>query len=201
MAKQDPRIDAYIEKAAPFAQPILRHLRGLVHQASPKVEETIKWGMPHFEYKGLLCGMAAFKAHCTLGFWKGALILPADDKGERAGMGHFGKITDLSDLPSEKILVGYIKKAVALNEAGTKVPERANPSPKPPLAVPPDLADGLRGNVKARKHFEALSPSQRKEYIVWITEAKRAETREKRLATTLEWLAEGKSRNWKYENC
>ncbi len=202
MPSKDPRIDTYIAKAAPFAQPILKHLRKVVHAGCPKVEETLKWSMPHFDYKGMMCGMAAFKAHCSFGFWKAALIFPEDSVTEREAMGHFGKITELSDLPSEKVLLGYVRKAAALNDAGVKAPGRSAPKKKPQeLVVPEYLTAALRNNRKARETFEKLSQSCRKEYVEWLTEAKRDETREKRLATTLEWLAEGKSRNWKYQNC
>ncbi len=118
MPKKDPRLDAYIAKSAPFAQPILKQLRKVVHAGCPEVEETLKWSMPHFDYKGPLCGMAAFKRHGSFGFWKAALILPVDLGIERKGMGQFGPITTLSDLPTEEILVGYVRKAVELNEAG-----------------------------------------------------------------------------------
>ncbi|MEP6821034.1 MAG: YdeI/OmpD-associated family protein [Chthoniobacterales bacterium] len=202
MPSKDPRIDAYIAKAAPFAQPILKHLRKVVHAGCPKVEETLKWSMPHFDYKGMMCGMAAFKAHCSFGLWKAALIFPEDSATEREAMGHFGKITTLSDLPSEKVLLGYVRKAAALNDAGVKAPGRSATKKEPEEVVVPDyLIAALRNNRKARETFEKLSKSCRKEYVGWLTEAKRDETREKRLATTLEWLAEGKSRNWKYQAC
>lgn len=202
MPSKDPRIDAYIAKAAPFAQPILKHLRKAVHASCPKVEETLKWSMPHFDYKGMMCGMAAFKAHCSFGFWKAELIFPEDAAKERETMGHFGKITKLSDLPAEKVLLGYVRKAAALNDAGVKTPTRSERTKKPQALVVPDyLTAALRNNRKARETFEKLSYSCRKEYVGWLTEAKRDETREKRLATTLEWLAEGKSRNWKYQAC
>ncbi len=199
MAKKDPRIDAYIAKATPFARPILKHLRKIVHTGCPQVEETIKWSMPHFDHKGMLCGMGAFKAHCVFGFWKPALIFEGDSKKQEEAMGQFGCIRTLDDLPSDKVLVGYVKKAAALNEAGIKEPKEKKNSAVP--AIPDYLAASLRNNKKARATFEKMSPSKRREYVEWLTEAKRDETREKRLATTLEWLAEGKSRNWKYERC
>lgn len=202
MASKDPRIDAYIAKSADFAQPILVHLRALVHAACPDVEETMKWSFPHFMYKGMLCGMSAFKQHVAFGFWKGKLII--DDAGRDLddAMGQFGRITKLADLPSKKVLSGYVKKAMALNDAGVKSPTRTkSATPKAPADVPDDLAAALAKNAKARKTFDAFTPSQRREYIEWITEAKRETTRVQRLATTLEWLAEGKQRNWKYMNC
>jgi uncharacterized protein YdeI (YjbR/CyaY-like superfamily) len=191
----DPRIDAYMAKSAPFAQPILRHLRSIVHAACPNVVETIKWGMPHFDYLGIMCAMAAFKAHCTFGFWKGALII---GKQHQNAMGQFGRITDIKDLPSKQQIGAYVKAAMKLNEAGAKAPHMRNRQVRKPLPVPKDLAAALKGNKRARTVFSGFSPSNRRDYIEWITEAKTDETRERRLATTLEWLEEGKPRNWKY---
>ena len=196
MATHDPRVDAYIAKSADFARPILLHLRKLVHAACPEVSETIKWGVPHFDYKGMMCGMASFKGHCTFGFWKGGLVL--DGNAERTAMGHFGRLTSLDDLPADKTLIGYVKKAAALNDSGVKA-ARASRAQKKPARTPADLAARLARNAAARKTFAALSPSHKREYIEWITEAKTDATREKRVATTLVWLAEGKSRNWKYQ--
>jgi len=202
MGTRDPRIDAYIEKAADFAQPILKHLRQTVHAACPDVEETMKWSSPHFLYKGMLCGMSAFKQHCAFGFWKGKLVVGDDGRTLEDAMGQFGRITTLRDLPPKKTLIAYIKKAMALNEEGVPSPMRAKrAAPKPPVAVPDDLAAMLRKNKKAQTTFDAFSPSHRREYVEWIGEAKREETRKKRLQTTIEWLAEGKSRHWKYVNC
>jgi len=198
MATKDPRIDAYIAKSADFAKPILKHLRAVVHAGCPQVEETIKWSMPHFDYKGVMCGMAAFKEHCAFGFWKADLILDRDRQAEKSGMGSFGSIKSLDDLPSEKTLIGYVKKAAALNEAGIKAPGRTQPKKRKPILVPADFAAALKKNTKARKTFEDFSPSHRREYLEWITEAKREETRKDRLAKTLKLLAQGKSRNWKY---
>jgi uncharacterized protein YdeI (YjbR/CyaY-like superfamily) len=195
MAKKDPRIDAYIDKAAPFAKPILKFLRKAVHAGCPEVEETIKWSMPHFDFKGPMSGMAAFKEHCAFGFWKSKLIFGATGKGEEA-MGHFGRITSLSDLPNEKALIGYVRKAAELNEKGIKASDRKK---RKPLPVPAYLTAALKKNAKARKTFENFSPSQRRDYIEWVTEAKREETRRQRLKITLEWLAQGKPRNWKYQ--
>jgi uncharacterized protein YdeI (YjbR/CyaY-like superfamily) len=198
MATRDPRIDAYIAKSAEFAKPILKHLRKIVHAGCPQVEETMKWSMPHFDYKGVMCGMAAFKAHCAFGFWKSELILDRDKQAEKSGMGSFGCIKSLKDLPNEKTLIGYVKKAAALNEAGIKVPGRAQPKKRAPIPVPPYFAAALKKNAQARKTFEAFPPSHRREYLEWVTEAKREETRNERLTKTIKWLAEGKSRNWKY---
>jgi uncharacterized protein YdeI (YjbR/CyaY-like superfamily) len=198
MATKDPRIDAYIARSAPFAKPILKYLRKVVHAGCPEVTETIKWSMPHFDYKGMMCGMAAFKAHCAFGFWKGDLVLGRDREEEKPGMGTFGCIKSLTDLPNEKTLVGYVKKAAALNDAGIKAPGRAAPKKRAPIPVPDDFAAALKKNAKARQTFDSFSPSHRREYLEWITEAKREETRKERLAKSVKWLAEGKARNWKY---
>ena len=203
MGKKDPRVDAYIEKAKPFAQPILRHIRQVVHAACPKTEETLKWSLPTFMYEDeMLCGMGAFKEHAVLGFWKASLILDKEGrKLEDDAMGQFGCIKTVKDLPPKRELTGYIRKAMELNEQGIKV-QRARPAaPKAAAKVPADLAAALKKNKKAAATFEAFPPSCRREYVEWITDAKRDETRMKRLKTTIEWLAEGRKRNWKYENC
>ncbi len=194
-------MDVYIARSQPFARPILEHLRACVHAACPKTEETIKWGFPHFDYEGMLCSMAAFKAHCAFLFWK-ASLLSASDKlaknGEEA-MGHLGRITSVADLPSQKVLKGYIKEAMRLNEQGVAVkrPARAQASKK--VELPAAFAKALRAKAKAFSAFEAMSPSHKREYIAWITEAKKDETRERRIATAVTQIAEGKSLNWKYE--
>jgi uncharacterized protein YdeI (YjbR/CyaY-like superfamily) len=196
MGTRDPRVDAYIERSAEFAKPILAHFRGIVHDACPAVEETIKWGFPHFTHGGILCSMASFKQHCAFAFWKGALVV---DEGSRDAMGQFGRVTSLDDLPARKVLAGYVKQAVRLNEEGAKAPPRAKPkAPRAPLAVPDDLAAALRKDRKAQATFDAFPPSQRREYLEWITVAKGADTRARRLETAIEWMAEGKPRNWKY---
>jgi len=202
MPTTDPRIDAYIEKSAEFAQPVMAHLRDLIHKACPQVSETLKWSMPSFEYKGILCGFAAFKNHCTFGFWKQSLMETDVFPKNKTAMGSFGRITSLKDLPSDKVMIDLIHQAMELNEKGIKV---ARPKPsaaaKKDLVIPDDLVSALNKNKKAQAQFDRFSYSHRKEYIQWITEAKTEPTRNKRLATTIEWLAEGKSRNWKYENC
>jgi uncharacterized protein YdeI (YjbR/CyaY-like superfamily) len=200
MPSTDPRIDAYIEKQADFAQPILIHLRTLIHKACPQVTETLKWSMPSFEYKGILCGIAAFKQHCTFMFWKQSLMETDAFPKNKTAMGSFGRITSLKDLPTDKVIIGLIHQAVELNEKGIKVP-KAPAVPKKQLAVPKELITALGKNKKAKSVFDAFPPSQKREYIEWITEAKTEPTRNKRLATTVEWLSEGKRRNWKYENC
>ena len=202
MASRDPRVDAYIAKSADFARPILAHLREVVHAACPDAEETMKWSFPHFQYKGLLCSMAAFKEHCAFGFWKSSLVMGEGTEAEKA-MGQFGRITKLSDLPSKKVLTGYIKKAMKLNDDGVKSPNRMKPKDKAPrpVVVPDDLSKALRASSAAQATFEKFSPSHKREYIEWITEAKSPATRSRRLETAIEWMAEGKPRNWKYMNC
>jgi len=202
MPTTDPRIDAYIQKSADFARPILEHIRKLVHKAYPNVEETMKWSMPFFQNNGaIICNMAAFKEHCAFGFWNAPLM--KDPEGilqikDRGAMGHLDRITSKKDLPSDKILTAYIREAAALNEAGIKkvAPKK---TPKKELPVPEELTAAFKKNKKAQATFEGFSPSHRREYIEWITEAKTDATREKRIATTVEWLTEGKSRMWKYE--
>jgi len=197
MGTRDPRVTAYITQAAPFARPILTHLRELVHAACPEAEETLKWRMPVFMYHGILCSMAAFKEHAAFGFWKGSLVFDSDKA--REAMGTFGRLTAVADLPSKRALTAYVRKAMTLNAEGITAPPRRAARPKPPLRTPPDLGAALRKHTKARATWEDSSPSHRREYVEWITEAKRPETRARRVATTVEWLAEGKSRNWKYE--
>jgi uncharacterized protein YdeI (YjbR/CyaY-like superfamily) len=195
MGKKDPRVDAYIEEAEVFARPILRHLRTLVHAACPDVEETMKWSFPHFDYRGIMCSMASFKAHCAFGFWKAALVL--GDKAADGAMGHLGRITSIDDLPSEKVLTGYVKTAARLNEEGVRV-ERTARRRKPPVEAPADLLRALEKNKKARAAFEAFPPSHKRDYVEWIVEAKGEDTRRRRLETAVAWMASGKPRNWKY---
>ena len=201
MGKKDPRIDAYIAKSAAFAKPILKRLRKVVHAGCPEVEETLKWNMPAFMYKGPLAGMAAFKQHCTFGFWKHALLAREGNgafKGAAQAMGQFGRITSLSDLPGEKALLRLVEKAAALNEQGVKLPPRPKPKPNRKLSAPADLMRALRKNPKALEAFEGFSYSHRKEYVEWVVVAKTDETRARRLATAVDWMAQGKSRHWKY---
>jgi uncharacterized protein YdeI (YjbR/CyaY-like superfamily) len=204
MPTYDPRIDAYIDKSAEFAQPILTHLRELVHQACPDVEETMKWSMPHFDYKGVMCSMASFKQHCSFSFWKAFLLKdPKRYIKERAaqggeGMGHLGRITSLEDLPPDKALIDLIKQAKKINDEGLKLPPKEKKATKE-VATPDYFLKELKKNISASAVFENFSPSQKKEYVQWITEAKSEDTRNKRMATAIEWIAEGKKRNWKYE--
>jgi uncharacterized protein YdeI (YjbR/CyaY-like superfamily) len=196
----DPRIDAYIGRQADFARPILEHLRSAVHSACPQAEETTKWGMPHFLYKGrMLAGMAAFKAHATFGFWRAKDVL-GETGAEREAMGQFGRLTSVADLPPDDVLHELIGKAMALAEAGTH-PARPKAAAKPEPETPADLDSALSANPAARATFDGFPPSCRREYVEWVVEAKRPETRGRRVGQAVEWMAEGKRRNWKYEKC
>lgn len=205
-AKKDPRVDQYIADCEPFARPILKHLRKTILGACPEGEETLKWGMPHLMYRGsIVCGFSGFKQHCALGFWDGREVVG----GERTeGAGHFGKITSTQDLPSAQTLAGFVRKAMKLIEArgpGKKkasakaAPKRTPKREKGPLRTPPDLMRALKANKKALATFQGFSPSGKREYVDWITDAKTEETRERRLEQAVDWMAEGKSRNWKYK--
>lgn len=194
MGKKDPRVDAYIAKSADFAKPILTHFRDLVHKACPDVEETVKWGTPHFDYEGPYCGMAGFKAHCNIIFWKASLVI--GEQGNQAG-GPLRDITKLSDLPPDKTLTAWLKQAAKLNEAGVKSPKTTKP--KKAVVVPAELKSALSKNKKAAQAFESFPPSHKREYAEWISDAKGAETKQRRIDTAMDWIAEGKSRNWKYE--
>lgn len=202
--KKDPRVDAYIDKAKPFAKPILNKLRSLIHQACPEVTETIKWGMPSFEYKGPLCGMASFKEHAAFGFWKHPLIKDPDrllEKSKNNGgeaMGNLGCLKTVSDIPPGNKMAGFIKQAVTLNELGIKLPSKPK-TIKDPLPLHPDFKKALQKNRDAREIFNEFPPSQKREYIEWINDAKQDATRERRVKTAIEWIEDGKSRNWKYE--
>jgi hypothetical protein len=200
MPTTDARVDAYIEKSNDFAKPILRHLRAVVHEACPGVEETMKWSFPHFDYKGMMCSMAAFKQHCAFNFWKQALLEKSAFPAEKTAMGSFGRITSLKDLPNDKTLKKLIVDAARLNEEGVKVIKTVSKEKKE-LVVPDILTGALATNALAAETFNNFPYSKKKEYVEWITEAKTDATRDKRLATTIEWLAEGKARNWKYEKC
>lgn len=199
MTSPDPRVDAYIAHSADFARPILAHVRALVHEACPEAEETIKWGMPTFLYAGaILCGMAAFKQHASFGFWKHALVVGDDSPAE--GMGSFGKLVSVTDLPPKRQLLAYVKKAAQLNEQGVKASRtRKMATPKPLPDMHADFAAALMANPVAKAAFDAFAPSHRREYLEWILDAKREETRARRIAQAVEWLADGKPRNWKYD--
>jgi uncharacterized protein YdeI (YjbR/CyaY-like superfamily) len=195
----DPRVDAYIDRQAPFARPILTQLREAVHAACPEAEEALKWSMPAFLYKGeILASMAAFKAHATFGFWRGKLVV-GDTGAQREAMGQFGRLTSPADLPAPEVLDQLIRKAVALADAGVK-PERTRVA-KEPVETPNDLRAAIAANPAAASVFESFTPAARREYAEWIVEAKQPPTRARRIAQAVEWIAEGKKRNWKYEKC
>jgi uncharacterized protein YdeI (YjbR/CyaY-like superfamily) len=202
----NPKVDAYIAKSQPFAQPILSHIRELAHKACPEVEETIKWSMPFFQLRGVILGhMAAFKQHCAVGLWGPEMNAILNEAGLHSenGMGSLGKITSLKDLPPDKQMLGYYRQGAGLILSGqrTKSLERTAKSPKPALKVPAELTAALKKNKAAAKVFAGFSASCQREYADWITEAKRPETKEKRIVQAVEWIAEGKQRNWKYQNC
>ena len=199
MPTKDPRVDAYIDKAQDFAKPILKHLRKLVHETCPEVKETLKWSMPSFEYKGILCGFAAFKHHATFGFWKHSL-LGLGDRVDLGAMGSFGRLQSMKELPSDTKIKKLIKEAMRLNDEGITVKRKVSREKKE-IVVPAILLEALARNDKAAETFNNFPPSCKKEYAQWIEEAKTEPTRDKRLATTIEWLSEGKRRNWKYEKC
>jgi uncharacterized protein YdeI (YjbR/CyaY-like superfamily) len=198
----DTRVDAYIENSPEFAQPILVKLRELVHTACPEVTETIKWGAPAYEYKGVLAIMASMKHHAVFNLWKGELIPEVKELYSEKfsmAMGTFGKITSVEDLPPDEKVIGWIREAMELNARGVKLPQRTRSEPKPEPEVPDELIVALEQNDPARLTFESFSPSRRREYVEWITEAKTDATRQKRLTQAIEWMADGKHRNWKYD--
>src|SRR5687767_14863532 len=196
----DPRIDAYIERSADFARPLLNHIRSLVHEACPDIVETMKWSFPHFDHKGTVCSMASFKQHCAFGFWKQSLMEDAAFPAEKTAMGSFGRLTSIGDLPDNKTMKKLIADAVKLNEDGIKV--KRSPAPeRTELVVPDVLLEALAKDEAAAVTFNNFPYSKKKDYVMWITGAKSEATRDRRLATTIEWLAVGKSKNWKYEKC
>lgn len=202
MGTFDKRIDAYIEMSADFARPILEYIRSVVHESCPDVEETIKWGFPHFMYRGMLCSMASFKQHCAFGFWKARQM--ADLDSHENAMGDFGRLNSLKDLPRKAALKRLVKQAMALNTRPVAESVEAKPKPKrmakPPLVAPEAFVKALAGNKKAKAVFDHFSPSHQREYVEWILEAKREETVRKRIESSIGMLAEGKVRNWKYLN-
>jgi uncharacterized protein YdeI (YjbR/CyaY-like superfamily) len=203
MSSFNKSIDAYIAESADFAKPILNHLRELIHTACPDVEEKMKWSMPFFDYKGeMMCHMASFKQHCAFGFWKGAIMkdpVLRETAASEAAMGHLGKITSLKDLPADKKITAWIKEAMALNDNGIKLPPKEKPAAVKETAIPDYFAKAIAKNKAAKKVWDGFPPGKKKDYIVWITEAKTEDTRNKRMETAVEWIAEGKGRNWKYE--
>jgi uncharacterized protein YdeI (YjbR/CyaY-like superfamily) len=204
-----PRVDVYIAKSKPFAQPILNHIRELVHKACPGVVETIKWSRPFFDYKDVILGnMSAFKEHCSFGFWgeeisavlREAKVLQPD------AMGSLGRLTRIEDLPPDKQMLSLLRQAVAFIDSGQYTSpiaarQKVVKAPASAVQVPPEFTKALKANKKASAVFAAFSPSCKKEYVEWIADAKRAETRDKRIATAIDWISEGKQRNWKYQNC
>jgi hypothetical protein len=200
MGEKDARVDAYIAKSPDFARPILTYLRDVIHEGCPDLVETMKWSTPTFDHQGILCSMAAFRQHCVFGFWKAPLLTldgtPLVKKME-SGAGQFGKLTSVKDLPAKSKLLKLVRAAARLNESGIAM-KRAPRAAARPVRVPPDLARALHKNVKARTVFDAFSPSHKREYVEWIVEAKTPETRQRRLEMALEWMGEGKPRNWKY---
>jgi uncharacterized protein YdeI (YjbR/CyaY-like superfamily) len=197
MGARDPRVDAYIERSEGFARPILSYLRELVHEVAAEATETMKWSFPHFEQRGILCSMAAFKRHCAFGFWKASLLFGETAPSGEA-MGQLGRITSLEDLPPREELVRLLEEAVRLNEEGVKAGARSK-APRPAPETPEDLAAALAENPAAEATFEGFPPSHRREYVEWITEARTAPTRQRRLDQAVAWMAEGKSRHWKYQ--
>jgi uncharacterized protein YdeI (YjbR/CyaY-like superfamily) len=196
---RDPRIDTYIAKAAPFARPMLEHVRARVHAAAPEAEETIKWGAPGFTVDGkILLIMAAFKAHAALNFWRGQELRGGQASGD--AMGQFGKLTGLADLPPDAGLDALIRQAAELVRTAP-APRKVKHEPKPQAELHPDFAKALDASPKARAVLEGFPPSARREYLDWVADAKQDKTRAKRIADAVEWLSEGKRRHWKYENC
>jgi len=205
----NPKVDAYLAKAQPFAQPILFHLREVVHKACPGIEETIKWSRPFFEYRGAILGnMSAFKAHCSFGFWGEEIGAALREAGalRDGGMGSLGRITTLKDLPPDKLLLGWIRQAAAFIKSGQYTSpiaarHKVAKLPKPKIETPAEFSAALQKNKKAASVFSAFSPSCKREYVEWIADAKRQETRTKRIADAVVWIAEGKQRNWRYQDC
>jgi uncharacterized protein YdeI (YjbR/CyaY-like superfamily) len=200
-------VDAYIGKAKPFAQPILWHVRELLHMSVPGVEEEMKWSRPFFVYRGIILGnISAFKEHCSMGLWGEEITakLRAEGLVSSEAMGSFGRLTSVKDLPADKKLAAYFKFAAKAIDDGSRTKSIERPVQrvaKPELDVPEELTVALKKNKVAQKVFEGFAPSHRRDYIEWIVDAKRDETRAKRVTQTVDWLAEGKRRNWKYENC
>lgn len=203
MGKRIKQVDDYIAKSADFAKPILKHLREIIHKACPEVEEKIKWGMPSFEFNGPMVGFASFKAHTSLGFWKAAIMKDKDillGRKAQSSMGNVGRISSMSDLPKDNVLIRWIKEAVKLNEMNVKVPKGISSKygAKGEIKTPSYMMKAINADKKAKETWANFAPSHKREYNEWITDAKTEETREKRMATMLEWLGEGKQRNWKY---
>ncbi|WPU95271.1 YdeI/OmpD-associated family protein [Mucilaginibacter sabulilitoris] len=202
MKNFDPKVDEYIATSADFAKPVLEHWRQLIHDNCPDVVEAIKWGFPHFDYKGdFMCVIASYKNHCSFTFLKAELMNDArlkDSKTLKPIQRFLGKVTKLSDLPPDEEFIGMLKEAMVLNEKGIKVMAPKSDKPKV-LEMPDYFSEKLAGNAKAKAVFESKSDSFRKDYIIWISDAKTDATRQKRMEEAIEWIAEGKGRFWKYE--
>jgi len=205
MGKKNPRVDAFIAKSADFARPVLKHIRAVVHVACPAVEEELKWGMPAFSYRGILCMMGAFKHHCMFGFWRHGLLakrVPGWPTSGTNPMNQFGRLTSIAELPDKKTLIRFVKEAAILNELGIKPPKKKRTPPQQRvLKVPPYFLKALKTNKKALAVFEKASYSFKKEYVMWVVDAKGEDTRARRLETALKWMSQGKARNWKYQDC
>lgn len=203
MGQRDPRVDEYIARSGDFAKPILKRLRAAIHRGCPAVAEELKWNAPFFVYKGILCMMAAFKRHCTFGFWKHGLLKKRVKKvlpvGTKIMMGRFDRLDSQADLPDERTLVRLVREACVLNDLDLKTPRKVLPGKKRPLAVPTFFLQAVRANRKAWEAYKSGSYTFKKEYVEWVREAKSNDTRERRLRTAVAWMAQGKSRNWKYE--
>jgi uncharacterized protein YdeI (YjbR/CyaY-like superfamily) len=197
MKNTNPKVDEYIKNAAPFAQPILKHIRELMHKGCPELTETIKWGMPHFDYKGTFASMAAFKEHAVFGFHKEDLIPGMKQYvKEKEAMGSWGRITSVEGVPPDNEIIEFVKVAAKLNEEGIKSPKRA---PKPVVVnMPEDFTKAIQANEKAHEVYKNFSPSNQRDYAEWINEAKTEKTRSERMETAIEWMSEGKPRMWKY---
>ena len=196
---RDPRIDAYIANAPAFAQKILSHVRERVQAAAPEAEETIKWSAPAFTVDGkILLVMASFKAHAALNFWRGQEV--GDGSPKAGAMGQFGRLTSLADLPSDDELDAIIREAAALAKTAP-APRKTKNAPRPAPELHPEFAAALAKAPKAKAVLDDFPPSAQRDYFEWIGEAKQDATRQKRIATAVEWLTEGERRHWKYQNC
>ena len=190
----DPRVDAYIEAAQPFARPILTKVRAVVHAAVPDAAETMKWSMPFFTLNGRdVAMMAAFKVHAGVGIFDGSAM------GGGEAMSNCGKLATVDDLPAD--LPARLQTAAVLAAQGKPMRAAAPRPPKAEIAMPDDLAAALAAYPAAAAQFTAFPPGARREYLEWVTSAKQPTTRAKRIETTVAQAAEGKRLNWKYEKC
>lgn len=195
---RDARIDAYLDRAQPFAQAILTRVRERVHAVLPEIEETVKWSAPAYTLGGkIILITAAFKSHAAINFWRGQEIR---DGANEDGMGQFGKLKSIGDLPPDGELDALIRKAAELAHSAP-TPRKTKHQPKPAPEMHPDFAAALDRSAKAKAALESFPPSARRDYLEWVADAKQDDTRAKRIATAVEWLSEGKRRNWKYEKC